>query len=62
MQRWLVVCMLVAGCSDARTAVSAADRYGCQTQADCLAGFTCLCGLCQPVAGPVVCAPAADAA
>lgn len=50
---WLAVLALaavagLAGCADGRSADDPEVRYGCATQADCLAGFTCCASLCHP--------------
>lgn len=49
--------MLLAwgGCSDDKSATLAGTLYGCKTQADCLAGYSCFCNLCQTPGSHAVC-------
>ena len=57
---WLVALWLVMaglpGCSSDRTVTQANMRYACSSSADCVTGYGCVCGFCQPAAaGQVSC-------
>lgn len=46
----------VLGCSTDRTVTQDDARYACTTSDDCVTGYGCACGFCQPVsAGQVAC-------
>lgn len=56
---WLLVAALamlaLAGCSDDKSATLAGTLYGCNTQSDCLTGYSCFCNLCQKPGSQAVC-------
>ncbi|HAN31750.1 MAG TPA: hypothetical protein DCQ06_09160 [Myxococcales bacterium] len=44
----------LSSCGTARNVQDSAERYACESSADCVADWLCQCGYCQPPQGPAL--------